>query len=355
MSGNQHNRRHRSGFTLIELLVVIAIIGVLVALLLPAVQQAREAARRSQCKNNLKQIGLALHNYLETFNVFAPGYLDGYYGGTNGAIQDGGWSWQAMILPYLDQANIYNQINFSYHPHGAAPISIPANNAAIANPLSVFSCPSDVKPATHPVHTSAVTPTPGASRTEAVATSSYCGNMGAFDGTQCQGSTWTVSLNSRCNGMFMTANACRKIAEITDGTTNVVAVGEVCWGPDYLGGQSKNNTLYGSVRSPGDADCTNQGPSTLSATSSAEDWSGPFQHLRSMQKKMNSAPGDRPDKAFHSRHTGGAHFLLCDGSVRFIIDAIENTHTNFNNAPNGPYGLAQRLASVNDGQVISEF
>src|SRR6218665_2548422 len=102
--------RRRSGFTLIELLVVIAIIAVLVAILLPAVQQAREAARRSQCQNNLKQIGIALHSYHETYGMFPPG---------NVASSVGGWgpSWYMFILPYIDAANTFNQLNFSgVHP-----------------------------------------------------------------------------------------------------------------------------------------------------------------------------------------------------------------------------------------------
>src|SRR5205809_2892375 len=98
----------RSAFTLIELLVVIAIIAVLVALLLPAVQQAREAARRSQCKNNLKQIGLALQNYHSSANRFPPGYV----AGATYPATSNGWGWSAMILPYLDQAPLYRKINF---------------------------------------------------------------------------------------------------------------------------------------------------------------------------------------------------------------------------------------------------
>ena len=106
----KRNRSH--GFTLIELLVVIAIIAVLIALLLPAVQQAREAARRTQCKNNLKQLGLALHNYHDAFSVFPFGKGASY----NGAAAYARWSQHAMLLPYIDQAPLYNSINFSAPP-----------------------------------------------------------------------------------------------------------------------------------------------------------------------------------------------------------------------------------------------
>src|SRR5664279_3184236 len=119
-------RKLRSAFTLIELLVVIAIIAVLIALLLPAVQQAREAARRSQCKNNLKQLGLALHNYHDTANTLPPGYI-----GPNTALStNSNWGWNVMLLPGLDQAPLYNQISSTTvgttTGFGAAVTSFPA-------------------------------------------------------------------------------------------------------------------------------------------------------------------------------------------------------------------------------------
>ncbi|MCY2963235.1 MAG: DUF1559 domain-containing protein [Planctomycetota bacterium] len=126
-------RPRRPGFTLIELLVVIAIIGILVALLLPAVQQAREAARRTQCKNNLKQIGLALHNYHDAFGTFPPSFCLG-----NG---DGGrWSAQARLLPYLEQANLLFKIDLNHS------YSSPQNAAAGVNEqkVSIYLCPSEI-------------------------------------------------------------------------------------------------------------------------------------------------------------------------------------------------------------------
>src|SRR5262245_49110684 len=109
-------KRLKSGFTLIELLVVIAIIAVLVALLLPAVQQAREAARRSQCKNNLKQIGLAIANYESSFKVYPFGKGANYVGAVAGAAGYARWSVHAMILPYMDQHALYGPVNFLHPP-----------------------------------------------------------------------------------------------------------------------------------------------------------------------------------------------------------------------------------------------
>src|ERR1700730_6486449 len=110
MSANQ-----RPGFTLIELLVVIVIIAILIALLLPAVQKVREAAALTQCTNNLKQIGLALHSYHDSMRVFPPGYIDGNTNPNSTPDNDvgPGWGWAAYVLPYLEQRNLYNQINFS--------------------------------------------------------------------------------------------------------------------------------------------------------------------------------------------------------------------------------------------------
>ena len=127
-------RSRRSAFTLIELLVVIAIIAVLIALLLPAVQQAREAARRSQCKNNLKQYGLALHNYHDNYGCFPIGSEANW---SNGAFL----SWQSRILPYVDQSPIYNQINFS--TPGVIGINLSDGQPLRMHTLPYASCPSD--------------------------------------------------------------------------------------------------------------------------------------------------------------------------------------------------------------------
>ena len=134
-------KRHvsRPAFTLIELLVVIAIIGILVGLLLPAVQQVREAAARIKCNNNLKQIGLALHGYHDANNSFPSGYVDGNTNPDSTPDNDvgPGWGWASMILPYVEQGNLYNQINFNQG------VGIGSNAAASQTRLTIFQCPSD--------------------------------------------------------------------------------------------------------------------------------------------------------------------------------------------------------------------
>jgi prepilin-type N-terminal cleavage/methylation domain-containing protein/prepilin-type processing-associated H-X9-DG protein len=329
-------RPRRSGFTLIELLVVIAIIAILIALLLPAVQQAREAARRTQCKNNLKQIGLALHNYHDIFGQFPMGYLDT----ENVSANDGGWSWQTMILPQLDQAPLFNQLDLNYRPHGTpGAISDPAgrNNTGVSTPQTVFSCPSDVKPPTDPIHNSGNT-----GYHPNLATSSYCGSLGPFDARGCSGASGPP-VDPRHIGLFTTNNT-RRLRDLVDGSSNTIAVGEVTWGTGL--GESTNQFLYGSVKANGQTDCSNTGVTGSSV----------FSHLRSAKEKIN-APVNWDYRYFHSRHEGGSHFLLGDGSVRFISENIH--HTGVGNAAYeadpSTLGTYQRLSAINDQQVVGEF
>ena len=148
--------RSSRGFTLIELLVVIAIIAVLIALLLPAVQAAREAARRINCTSNLKQIGVALHNYVSAVGVFPPGYVSAINPtvldacnqdaeNQHGVDLGAGWAWGSMILPYLEQGPLYNSINFNLS------VAFHDNDTCSLTSLSVYLCPSDPGPSTVPV------------------------------------------------------------------------------------------------------------------------------------------------------------------------------------------------------------
>ena len=181
------NPRARRGFTLIELLVVIAIIAILIALLLPAVQQAREAARRASCKNNLKQIGLALHNYHDVHSAFPSGWI----GVTNeqpSVLGASGFAWGTMVLPYLDQGPLYGKFNLS-NPLDASP-----NRALITQHLTVYQCPSDPKPETFK------TPDQNGNPIE-MATANYAGVFGTVELGDCYTSpagTPPVSSQGQC-------------------------------------------------------------------------------------------------------------------------------------------------------------
>jgi type II secretory pathway pseudopilin PulG len=334
----------------VELLVVIAIIGILIALLLPAVQAAREAARRSQCQNNLKQIGLALHNFHDSTKKFPRGWIDL----TPGNVVDspiprpigevaGGWSWQALILPYMEQEAAFDEFDFRYHPYGSGGDPAGKNLRGVARPLTTFTCPSDgVKPAT-------MTNNPGNTNgTQALATSSYCGCNGPFDGQICVDTNTPPTSHMRNIGLLV-MNKDRTMSEIIDGTSNVIAVGEVSWHQ----GEPNRSFLYGNITTGGGPLCTNLGANQ----------NGPYNHLRSTRKKLNGpVAGGDVHRAFHSCHPGGAQFTLADGSVRFISENIAHTNTNFVDAAslsgvgsNGVFGVYQRLGGISDGQTISAF
>ena len=322
--------KSRRGFTLVELLVVIAIIGILVGLLLPAVQAAREAARRMQCSNNLKQHGLAMLNYESTYKSFPIGFTD--TAPTNAMLKDGGWSWMCAILPYIEQNSLYSRLDLKLHPWG--PGSNAANIAACAVPLTAFRCPSDISPQTNFVVTT-------------LAITSYCGVLGSFDGQWCQVSGTTNVVGVRNHGLLV-VNASRRIGEVTDGTSNVFAVGEVSWRVvNAAGNGSDRQYILGNVTTGGGPLCTNSGPNN----------NGAHLHLRATRHKLNGplATGTK-HKAFHSYHTGGGQFAFVDGSIHFISDSIQHTDTDFT-APgvtvNGPFGMYQRMGSIDDGNIIS--
>jgi len=146
-------RPSRSGFTLIELMVVIAIIAVLIGLLVPAVQKVREAAARTRCTNNLKQIGLALHLYHDANQQFPPGYVDGNTNPASTPDNDvgPGWGWASFVLPFLEQDNVYSRINFKQG------VGIGANAQISQQPLTIYQCPSDPYQQAFPVYDSSFT------------------------------------------------------------------------------------------------------------------------------------------------------------------------------------------------------
>lgn len=349
-SRNRECARHR-GFTLIELLVVIAIIAILIAMLLPAVQQARESARRTQCRNNLKQLGLAIHNYHDNYQVFPMGFSDTVWG--NSEITGDGWAWGAAILPMLDQAPLFNEFNFNTNPYNCVTCGTPptGNQALVATPLAAFSCPSDTKPLVTSNNPGSAANSKG---TNAVATSSYMGCGGPFDGSPCVQNGTVPIPDARDIGWFQ-VNTSLSFRDITDGTSNVFCIGEVRWIPT---GTDITNTAYGSnrqfiygnVTTGGGPVCSNNGYNN----------NGFHLHNRWTREKLNPPllAANNPDRAFHSMHVGGGHFLMGDGSVRFISDTINHTATNYVASPSnlyGPYGTYQRLGAINDGQIVSDF
>ncbi len=285
------------GFTLIELLVVIAIIAVLIALLLPAVQQAREAARKTQCKNNLKQIGLTLHNYHDTFTCFPPGQIRGYVAATNLEFGNA-FSWGAMLLPYMDQAPLFGKLDFT------TGISQGTNLTTVTGrSIPGILCPSDsLRPKLR-----------GANLQTASAATSYFGTIGAFN-------TWGDSTNGNLSGGFFTIDPgpLSSIATISDGTSNVIAVGEqtyrVWTGGLWLGVQ---HATFTTVVPGNDTAC-------------CQDWQlhwGLYPITNQFVSGMQN-----PQLRFGSEHTGGTQFLMADGSVRFVSETIEHTRGKTNDA-----------------------
>jgi prepilin-type N-terminal cleavage/methylation domain-containing protein/prepilin-type processing-associated H-X9-DG protein len=261
-------RSRRNALTLIELLVVIAIIGVLIGLLLPAVQKVREAASRLKCKNNLKQIGLALHSYHDRTGSFPPGYVSKV--AQNGGDGGPGWGWAAHILPELEQDNLYRQIPFNRS------LLEPVSAAVRVQGLKVFLCPSDDHIGTFTVVDEAGTPLVD------VAHGNYVGNFGNNE----------IETNPGAgNGVFF-RNSRVRFADITDGTSNTLMVGE------------------------------------RSSNLSKATWTGAVPKAEESAALVLGTADHRPnDPAAHiedfwSRHVQGVNFLFADGSVRNIANGI---------------------------------
>src|SRR4051794_21838464 len=220
----------RRGFTLIELLVVIAIIAVLIALLLPAVQAAREAARRAQCVNNLKQLGLAIHNYHSSVGVFPPGIVttqDGNFSG-NGLGTWTTWSPQAMLLPYLEQTPLYNAANFSWACCFDGPDADAINSTVYLTRIGSFLCPSDGNAGTEQIN-------------------SYVGCLGSST-RQAPADGVTNGVFQVYDGNFRTASV--TIAQATDGTSNTIAFSEALVGTSGKLNNYRGNGMTGVTRDP---------------------------------------------------------------------------------------------------------
>lgn len=326
--------KRRPGFTLIELLVVIAIIAILIALLLPAVQQAREAARRTQCKNNLKQIGLALHNYESVYGIL-PHAMWG-----NGVIpcttnQDNGFGWMVSILPFIEQANLYQRINPQGQPgiFSAAMIAQFYPGATIIpggeTILAAYLCPSSALPQICPA-TYSVPGAPGggavpSQRATAVgyATSSYKAAGGSNSGD-------FGMMHKACEGGGV------RFRDVTDGLSNTIAVGESTYCSTDVSAASRATVPPTQFR---------DWPLWIGSGGQSDEairingrYNSPI-NARVSPNRMALAVND--DNAF-SYHTGGAQFLLGDGSVRFISENIDTRTYDW-------------LHDKRDGQALGEF
>ena len=276
-------RRTGAAFTLIELLVVIAIIAVLIALLLPAVQQAREAARRTQCRNNLHQIGLALHNYHDAHSVFPPGTImvncsNGACGYDNQSAMTGA-AWGLMVLPYIDETALYNATNFGQC------ICAGANDTMSRSLLAQYACPTDEGPTlvAPPDNRCYVDCTSVSGKT--FASSSYVASGGTASRILCNQ-----------DGVFY-SNSATRMRDIRDGTSNTLAGGEA------------THTLRGAPPAYGRVQWALgvHGVTCFGTTA----------------QPMNFRMNNYAQAPFSSQHEGGAFFVFCDGQVRFLSENID--------------------------------
>ncbi len=321
---NLFSRTRRSGFTLVELLVVIAIIGVLVALLLPAVQAAREAARRMSCGNNLKQIAIGMHNYSDTHGSFPPGAI---YHGTGAAPQDGrnanwGATWVVMMLPFIEQGNLHSKYDFTLTARTGGATT--ANNMVTRTQLKATMCPS------HPIIQTRLN-----QDFDGFAKGNYAANAGGRRMLNTSDAD-----NSAFKGPFSVVRQFgARFADITDGTSNSAMASEIvaidsggddrgawgwCTGPLFSGG---NNNCSGPSGAPtGFAvltpncktryDCSHY---SINDTTNAN-----------VNRRSDPDAAGEAGVGARSYHPAGVQMAICDGSVRFVSSTVNaTTYVNF--------------------------
>lgn len=273
--------RHRRAFTLVELLVVIAIIGILVGLLLPAVQAAREAARRTSCFNNMKQIGVALHNYHDTYKSLPSGWLAND-AATRLPMPEGvnGWGWASLVLPFIEQTNVAgNLVQFG------KPIVDPLNNAARTHYIPLYRCPSDLRSSKRDFDLSTASGPP-----VTLAIANYVGMFGTQELEDCEGRP--AGFTCLGNGAFQHQQSVR-FSDIQDGLSNTYMVGE-------RSSRIEHSTWVGVI--PG-------GNESLA-------------RILGIADHPPNAQGNHLDDLM-SQHPAGTNFVLADGSVRLVAETID--------------------------------
>ena len=280
-------------FTLVELLVVIAIIGVLVALLLPAVQAAREAARRTQCKNNLKQIALAIHNYHDAMKWFPPGYVSSNPGipGSTSWCRSGGVQkapWTVLILPFTEQTALHSQFNFNVAFQSTSN-QMNSPNDAVVVPMKMYHCPSDARLAM---------PAGDVATTPQKVWNNYFGVQGGGSQPDC-GNTSCSAANERAmyvTGMLF-AGSKLGFQNVTDGSANVFLLGETRYGGAAWAASAKQDSCAYARNVAGAQDAIN----------------------------LFKTKGVHDTRGFSSHHPGGCHFAMVDGSIQFVNQNINLT------------------------------
>lgn len=341
------------GFTLVELLVVIAIIALLVSLLMPAVQNAREAARRASCLNNLKQIGLAMHNYHSTFLVFPPGYVSSSVspsgGSSSSRSNQSAWGWQTMILSQVELGNMQLVLKPGSEPFSMA-LQRPEKLRELQRSIPLFLCPSDSGPLLNPERqmkaNSDGTTRDGNDDLETNSEFSFLLARGSY-----VGSVGVVRLHPG-DGVF-DRDFNLGIRDIIDGTSNTFLCSERPYF-DPTGAGLTGGAVWGGVsRFYSRSSLPDDGPSGVVMTCSVMMNSGTLHDLTTARRSHIGAG---------SFHPGGANFAFCDGSVRFISENIYSTLGSGVSTGGTPpfmdvtqWGTYQRLAARADRQTMGDY